>query len=105
MPKAKPVVWAPAAKRDLLDIWRYYARVGSPEVADKLLLDIDRAAARLERQHHLGRKQDELMAGLQSIIVHPHTIFYRVSDTAVEVARVLHERRDFSRILSKPGTS
>ncbi|SEB91126.1 toxin ParE1/3/4 [Rhizobiales bacterium GAS191] len=104
MPEAKNVTWAPFAKRDLRDIWRYYARVGSPEVADRLLREIDRAGVLLERRYHLGRKRDELMPGLQSVIVHPHTIFYRVSDASVEVVRVLHERRDFPGIFSKDET-
>jgi toxin ParE1/3/4 len=101
MPEAKLVVWAPSAKQDLRDIWRYYARVGSPEVADKILRDIDRASERLGRRYHLGRKRDELMLGLQSLIVHPHTIFYRVPGASVEIARVLHERRDFPGIFSR----
>jgi toxin ParE1/3/4 len=101
MREHKPVVWAPAAKQDLRDIWRYFARVGSPEVADRLLRDIELAAKRLERRYHLGRKRDELMLGLLSLTVHPHAIFYRVTETAVEVARVLHERRDFPAIFSR----
>jgi toxin ParE1/3/4 len=104
MPEAKRVVWAPVAKGDLGDIWRYYARVGSPEVADKLVSEIDRAGERLGRRYRLGRKRDELMHGLQSVIIHPHTIFYRVSDASVEIVRVLYERRDFPGIFSKRET-
>jgi toxin ParE1/3/4 len=104
MPEAKRVVWAPSAKRDLRDIWRYYARVGSPEFADELLREIDRAGERLGRRYHLGRKRDDLMQGLRSVLIQPHTIFYRVSDASVEVARVLHERRDFPGIFPKRET-
>jgi plasmid stabilization system protein ParE len=42
------------------------------------------------------------MPDLQSIIVHPHTIFYRITDASVAVARVLRERQDFPGILVKP---
>jgi len=41
------VIWAPAAKRDLRDIWRYFVRVASPEVADRLLRDIRQASLRV----------------------------------------------------------
>jgi plasmid stabilization system protein ParE len=44
------------------------------------------------------------LPGLQSVIANPHTIFYRVSDSSVEIARVLHERRDFPGIFSRRGT-
>ncbi|MBV8565619.1 MAG: type II toxin-antitoxin system RelE/ParE family toxin [Methylobacteriaceae bacterium] len=47
MPKARLVTWAPRAKRDLRDIWGYYARVASPEIADKLLREISEAGERL----------------------------------------------------------
>jgi plasmid stabilization system protein ParE len=41
------LVWSPAAKEDLIKIWRYFARVASPEIADSLLREIDRASERL----------------------------------------------------------
>jgi plasmid stabilization system protein ParE len=45
--KPRHVAWAPRAKRDLADVWRYYTRVASIEVADKLLREINEAAQRL----------------------------------------------------------
>lgn len=89
------VVWAPRARRDLHDIWRYYARVASPEVADRLLLKIGNVGARLADQALMWRARDEVMVGLRAIIVHPHTIFYRAEDGIVEIVRVLHERQNF----------
>jgi plasmid stabilization system protein ParE len=44
MPGPRRVVWAPRAKQDLLDIWRYYARVASPDIADDILRGIERVA-------------------------------------------------------------
>jgi plasmid stabilization system protein ParE len=36
MPAANSrIIWAPAAKRDLREIWRYFAEVASLEVADR----------------------------------------------------------------------
>jgi plasmid stabilization system protein ParE len=35
--KPRQLEWAPAAKRDLLDIWHYFADVASPDLADTLL--------------------------------------------------------------------
>ena len=37
---ARRLVWAPASELDLIKIWHYYARVGSAEVANKVLRDI-----------------------------------------------------------------
>ena len=48
MPKKyRRVVWAPKTKKDLRDVWRYYERVASPEIADKLLREINEAGQRL----------------------------------------------------------
>ncbi len=101
--KRRRVVWAPRSKRDLLDVWRYYERVASSEIADKLVREIGEAGERLADQALMWRVRDEVLPGLRSVVVHPYTIFYRVRDGAVEVVRVLHERRDFAAIFSKKG--
>src|SRR4051794_41387386 len=98
MAAAKRVIWSPAAEQDLLDIWAYYARVGSPSVADNLLRDIQRASETFAEHPLLSRDRSELLPGLRSVVVHPHVIFFRVHDDAVEVARVLHGRRDLPAI-------
>jgi len=70
-------------------------------VEDKLLREIDQAGEALSDRALMWRTRDEVMPGLRSVLVHPYTIFYRVSDDTVEVARVLHERRNFAGVLSK----
>jgi plasmid stabilization system protein ParE len=42
--RRKRTVWAPQAKRDLIEIWGYYARIASLEVADGMLRDLERAS-------------------------------------------------------------
>jgi toxin ParE1/3/4 len=104
MPKnRRRVVWAPKSKRDLRDVWRYYERVASVEIADKLLREINEAGQRLADQAFMWRARDEVMPGLRSVLVHPYTIFYRVDDGTVEIVRVLHERRDFAAAFAKKG--
>lgn len=99
--KRRRVIWAPKAKRDLRDVWRYYDRIASLEIADKLLREIGEAGERLADEALMWRARDEVLPGLRSVLVHPYTVFYRVSDDAVEVARVLHERRNFAAVFSK----
>ena len=98
MPRARSVIWAPRAKQDLAEIWRYYAQVASTEIADRILREIASAATVMELRVLPGRSRDELRPGLRSLIVHPHTIFFRISGGEAQVARVLHERRDFSAV-------
>jgi len=85
----------------LRNIWRYFARVASPEIADKLLREIDQAGEQLGERPLLWRTRDEVMPELRSVSVHPHTVFYRVTNTSVEIGRVLHERRNFAAAFKK----
>jgi toxin ParE1/3/4 len=100
MAATKRIAWAPAAKQDLLKLWRYYSNVASSEIADKLAGEIEVASNRLRRQPLLGRARDEVAPGLRSLLVHPYAIFYRTKDDFVEIVRVLHEHRDFAVVFS-----
>jgi toxin ParE1/3/4 len=99
------VVWAPKSRKDLRDVWRYYRRVASPEIADRFLREINEAGSRLDDEALMWRSRDEVRPGLRSVFVHPYTVFYRVQDDLVEIVRVLHERRDFAGMFSKKSVS
>ena len=101
MRRARRLVWSPQAKRDLIAIWRYYARIASPDIADTVLRDIERVEEAIRRNPLARRVRDELGAGLRSALVSPYTIFYRVQDGDVQVVRVLHERRDFPTVFGR----
>jgi toxin ParE1/3/4 len=87
---------------DLRDIWRYFVRVASREVADRLLREIQSAAEKARQRPLAWRARDEIMLGLRSILVHPYVVFYRVKADALEIVRVLHQRRNLPDIFSKP---
>jgi toxin ParE1/3/4 len=99
--KARRVVWAPKARQDLREVWRYYARVASPDIANKLLREISRVGERLAEQSTLWRARDEVMPGLRSVNVAPYILFYRVTEARVEIARVLHGRRNLEAAFEK----
>jgi toxin ParE1/3/4 len=101
MADLRRIVWAPRAQSDLRDIWRYFARVGSPDVADGILLDLERAAKGLAQHPFVGRPRGELAPRIRSILVHPHVLFYRVFDDTIEIARALHQRRDLATIFAR----
>ena len=90
------LLWAPSSRRDLLDIWHYYAGIASADVADRLLRDIHGAAERARARPLTWRTRDEVMPGLRSVTAHPYVVFYRVENDAVEIVRVLHQRRDIA---------
>jgi toxin ParE1/3/4 len=95
------LIWAPKAKHDVRNIWAYYARVASPDIADGVLREIEQSTARLADKPYLGRPRADVIPGLRSVLAQPYLIFYRLTDSSVEIVRVLHERRDFPAILRK----
>jgi toxin ParE1/3/4 len=88
------VLLSPEAEQDVLSIWIFGAVEWSPERADRHLRDIDNLFERLRDDPKLGHKRDELIAGLRSILVRPHLIFYTQTPQAIRIARVLHQRVD-----------
>jgi toxin ParE1/3/4 len=94
----KKVFWSPQSKRDLREVWRYYQRVASAELADRLLREIAEAGQRLSREAVMWRRRDEVWQGLRSVPVRPYMIFYRVNEDVVEIVRIIHEQRDLARI-------
>jgi len=87
----------------LIEIWKYFSKVASAEIADKILRAIDRGVGTLREYPFLGRPRDEIAPGLRSLLVHPHSILYRVRETTIEITRILHERRDFAAALADDG--
>jgi toxin ParE1/3/4 len=85
---------SPEADDDLVAIWLYGARAWSPEQADEHLFEIESLCDRLIDEPELGRPRDELVIGIRSIVIRPHVVFYRVSNTEIGIARVLHQRED-----------
>ncbi|RAI43349.1 type II toxin-antitoxin system RelE/ParE family toxin [Rhodoplanes roseus] len=96
------LLWSPEAERDLGDVYDHVAAAGSPKAATHVLISIDQACRRLIDYPHKGPSREELAPDLRSIVVHPYVIFYRPTDIAIEIVRVLHGRRDIDAIFGEP---
>ena len=84
---------SPAARSDLDDIWFYIAQ-DDPEVADKFIRAIVSRFPKLAAMPELGRRREELLPRLRSLVVGQHVIFYRPMESGIEIVRVLHGARD-----------
>jgi toxin ParE1/3/4 len=100
MASRRRLVWSPEAEQDLFDIWSYLAREASPDIADKQLRTIDRACANLIEWPQSGRARDELAPEIRSVVAVPYVVFHRVTVSAIQIARVLHGRRDIDAIFA-----
>jgi addiction module RelE/StbE family toxin len=96
--------WAPAAERDVDEIWDYYAETASSETAERLLTTIFAAVARIAAHPFQGRPRTDFRPlDLRSVRAPPYLIFYRVESDRVQIVRVLHERRDLPAALAENG--
>src|SRR4051794_30166136 len=96
-----PRIWSPEAKRDLLDIWEFVSLASSNSIADKLLREIEHVCFLTGAFTELGKVRDEIRPGLRSRSVGRYVVFYRIAVGAVEIVRVMDERRDVDSIFSE----
>ena len=88
------VVYADAAKADLLDAWLYIAQ-DSQIGADRVLDDIERGARMLSLQPLMGKARPELDDRIRSWPTStPYILFYTPALDGITVVRVLHHARD-----------
>lgn len=90
------------AEQDLDEVWLYVAEDASPTTADRLIDDLVNRFDLLAEQPRVGRLRPEFGPGVRSISVENHVVYYR-HDGEVQIARVLHGRRDQAAAWSESG--
>lgn len=93
------VVISHLAKQDLDDIW-FHIALENQHAASKVLDRLLKACQSLHTSPQRGQLCPEFRAGLRRLVVGKHLIFYQVSDSRVEVARVIHGARDLAQLFN-----
>ncbi|GAA0345574.1 type II toxin-antitoxin system RelE/ParE family toxin [Bowmanella denitrificans] len=96
---AYQLVIAPAAKSDIKEIYQYGVQHWGQAQSDRYLENIKEQIWLLTEQPLIGVERPELFAGVRSLPVESHTLFYRVVDGRIEIIRTLHGRQDPNRHL------
>jgi toxin ParE1/3/4 len=94
----RPYRLSPLAESDLEEIWLYTFKNWSLEQADRYQADIAAAFDELAARRKTGRRVD-IREGYFKYAVGAHVIFYRPSDSGIDIIRVLHQRMEVSRHL------
>lgn len=94
---------APAALRDLGEIWDYYAdQIQNPEAADLVRDQIFEAFRKLAKTPGLGHFRSDLAKEpLRFWPVRSYLIIYRSEKRPIEIVRVFHGARDVQAILGR----
>lgn len=92
----------PTAQIDLELIWRYTLDQWGEQQADTYIRQLNEGFHLLAREPETGRDCGYIRPGYRKYHTGRHIIFYRpVSDSEIEVVRVLHERMDVNQHLSE----
>lgn len=88
------------ALTDIESIGLYIAR-DSASAADRVVDSIFERLKMLERFPRAGRRREDLGGGYRSVSVGQSAVLYKIGDTTIQVARVLHGKRDLPKIIKR----
>jgi plasmid stabilization system protein ParE len=93
-------VLAPQAAADLVEIWRYIREQSSSTVANRVESVILDRLAFLARTPGIGHSREDLTkANVKFLSVYSYLIVYRPDTNPLQIAAILHGRRDVREIL------
>ena len=87
------LIFAPAARRDLSDIFDYIAR-DKPMAAANWVETIEQKCRLIAATPDFGERRPEYGADIRSSVVGRYVIFFRPIKTGIEVVRVIPGDRD-----------
>jgi toxin ParE1/3/4 len=90
---------SPRARGDLEEIWEYTVGRWGRTQAETYMRTIQEAIESVAIAPRRGRNCDEIRPGYFKFAVGSHIVFYRLTKSAVDVVRILHQRMDFIRHL------
>jgi toxin ParE1/3/4 len=94
-------VFSPSAREDLASISEYIQDAAGSEIAQKMIQQLRSKCEMLaETPGELGTIRSELADRLRSFYVRPFVLFFRSTESTVEIIRVLRERQDVDRAFS-----
>lgn len=99
MPGAPEFRLAPAAERDLENIWRYTRQEWGPEQADRYVDLLVAVFGRLAEAPKSAPACEHIRVGYRRRHVGRHMIYFRITDYGIAIIRVLHERANAPRHL------
>jgi toxin ParE1/3/4 len=88
---------SPLAEEDLYKIISTTMSSWGNEQAKEYAQNIDAALIKLAQYPDFGRERNEVYNGAKSFPVEKHIVFYQVSVSGIDVARILHQRMDPSK--------
>ncbi|MGO3182981.1 MAG: type II toxin-antitoxin system RelE/ParE family toxin [Aequorivita sp.] len=90
------------AVEDLSKIWNYTFEVWSEKQADKYYIELISNCQEISENPDLGKNYEGISKNLLGLKLNRHIIFYRIlSESNVEITRILHERMDLKKRIAE----
>jgi toxin ParE1/3/4 len=90
---------APAAERDLEQVWRLTAIEWGVDQANRYLDTLTEAFARLAEWPESASACDHIRPGYRRRHIARHVVYFRTTTYGIDVMRILHDRMDAGRHL------
>jgi toxin ParE1/3/4 len=87
----------PLLREDLIEIWTYIAK-DNADAADRLLDRIEEKFVTLAHNPGMGRMRSDIGPEVRHFPVDDYLVLYRETRGGVEIVRVIHGRRDLSKL-------
>ncbi|WP_299715981.1 type II toxin-antitoxin system RelE/ParE family toxin [uncultured Tenacibaculum sp.] len=87
------------AQFDLEDIFDYSEDNFGVDIAIKYLNELENTFFNLCKHPHLGKDRSEIKFGVYSFVHREHLILYKITETKIDILRVLHQSRDLPRFI------
>lgn len=88
---------SPLAEEDLFKIISSTIESWGKTQAKEYAQTIDAALLKLAQYPDFGRARGDIYNGAKSFPVEKHIVFYKISESGIDVARILHQRMDPSK--------
>jgi toxin ParE1/3/4 len=91
------VYFSPSAKRDLNAIFDHIVK-DNPAAAASFVRKLKDQCRRMAQFPEMGKLREDLALHLRCFPVGNYLIFYRPSEGAIDIVRILHAARDYARM-------
>lgn len=81
----------PAAREDLDRIWAFSVERWGTAQAERYVTELRDAVRRIAVDPRRGRSAENIRPGYLRYAAGSHTLYYRTSDDAVDIIRILHQ--------------
>ena len=89
------LVFAPSARDDLQAIARYVQDAAGATIAAQVIAHLrDKCQLLADTPGEIGTARDEILQDIRNFPAKLYVLFFRYTETAVEIARALHEWHD-----------